>query len=78
MRGPKEWVPSVAFSPNGSYIASLSEDGTIRRRPEQVSEFDLRDKLTSNISRAQWREWDAPESEIRYEGVCPRLREPPD
>jgi hypothetical protein len=33
----------------------------------------LRDKLTTNMSRQQWREWVSPDPDIGYRELCPGL-----
>ena len=70
-------MSSVAFSPDGTRIASGGDDKTraaVARYLDPTSAMCA--KLTTNMSRQQWRDWVSPD--IDYIKVCPGLPIPPD
>jgi WD40 repeat protein len=69
-------VESVAISPDGRLAASASLDGTMLLSPAIADLTQLCDKLASNMSRKQWRDWVSPD--IPYITVCPGLPIAPD
>jgi len=70
-------VDSIALSPDGRLAASASiYQGTVRLSPAISDPAQLCDKLPTNMSRKQWREWVSPG--VGYIKVCPGLPVPPD
>lgn len=74
--GHTDSVTSVAFSPDGHRLASVSLDATVQLWPAEVTPEVLCDKLTANMSHTQWREWVSPD--IPYVTLCPGLPSAPD
>jgi WD40 repeat protein len=67
----------VAFSPDGTRIVSGSFDNTVRVWPAPpLWPTLLCDKLTTNMSHQQWRDWVS--RDIDYIKACPDLPVPPD
>jgi WD40 repeat protein len=64
-------VVSVAISPDGRLAASANADGSLLLSPALVDVAQLCEKLSSNMSHKQWREWVSPG--IDYVELCPGL-----
>ncbi len=65
-------VTSAVFSPDGSHILSGSADKTLRLWMANTDWVDeLCNKLTRNMSHAEWQEWVSPN--IKYRKQCSNL-----
>jgi WD40 repeat protein len=69
-------ITSVAVSPDGRLAASGTLDGTVLLAPAMVDPSQLCDKLATNMSRKQWRDWVSPA--VPYITLCPGLPIPSD
>ncbi|BDN83199.1 hypothetical protein NJB1907Z4_C34140 [Mycobacterium pseudoshottsii] len=76
LRGHTDSVLGVAFSPDGHTLVSSSADATVRvwPTPLDATVTVLCSKLTSSISRHDWREWISPD--VDYIALCPNLPVP--
>ena len=71
-----DYITSVAVSPDGWLTASASLDGSVRLSPALADPSQLCDKLPTNMSHKQWRDWVSPA--IPYIILCPGLAIAPD
>lgn len=69
-------VTGVAISPDGRLAASTALDGTMQLTPAIADSDQLCDKLSTNMSHQQWRDWVSPG--IDYIAVCRGLPVAPD
>jgi WD40 repeat protein len=69
-------VTGVALSPDGRLVASATVRGTVMLSPAIADSSQLCDKLSTNMSHKQWRDWVSPG--IGYITVCPGLPVAPD
>ncbi|MGE2714805.1 hypothetical protein ACQI4L_12155 [Mycolicibacterium litorale] len=76
LEGHTDEVIDIEFGPNGGQLASASADDSVRLWPAQASPEMLCDKLNSNMSHEQWREWVSPA--IPYQPLCDGLPVLPD
>ena len=67
-------VWDVAFSRDGHRLVSVDYGGMVRLWPMDASPETLCAKLTTNMSRQEWRDWVSPN--IPYRPVCPGLPTP--
>ena len=67
-------VNGVAFSHDGTRLATASYDATVRLWPGYASPDMLCAKQTTNMSQQQWRDWVSPD--IDYVTLCPYLPTP--
>jgi WD40 repeat protein len=78
LAGHSQAVNSVAFSPDRHRVVSASDDGQLRLWPSPPKEEWVKllcDKLSTNITHAQWDQWVSPN--IGYIKVCSNLPDPP-
>jgi WD40 repeat protein len=76
LAGHTDTVFGVAFSPDGERLASASWDDTVRLWPIGTRK-ELCDKLTANMTRAQWKEWVTADRTIsEYQPSCQGLPVP--
>ncbi|WP_194814343.1 TIR domain-containing protein [Nocardia sp. XZ_19_385] len=73
---PSLYANSLSFNPDGSTFVTAGLDGIQIWRMYDAVAAELCAKLTSNISRKNWREWIPPD--IGYRQACPDLPIAPD
>jgi WD40 repeat protein len=71
-------VQSVSFSSDGSRLISGSDDATARIWPAIANAKALCDKLTTNMSHQQWRDWVSPDIGYPSTPLCRGLPVAPD
>jgi len=78
LAGHSQAVNSVAFSPDRHRVVSASDDGELRLWPAPPKEDWVNllcDKLSANMTHAEWDKWVSPS--IEYIKLCPNLPDPP-
>ena len=73
LTGHNSSIASVAFTADGRRVVSASGDATARIWPAIATPDMLCDKLTTNMSQRQWRDWVSDDPAIGYRGLCPDL-----
>jgi WD40 repeat protein len=77
LTGHTDKVNSIAYSPEGTRLATGSDDKTVRLWPAYPDPLAaMCAKLTTNMSHQQWRDWVSPD--IDYIKACPDLPIAPD
>lgn len=75
MIGHTSSVAAVAFTADGNHIVTRGlNDGWMLWPGPNSWRDELCDKLTANITRAEWNEWVSPS--IEYRAPCPSLAVP--
>lgn len=76
LEGHSEEVMDIDFGPDGHQLASAGADDLVRLWPGEASPEMLCEKLNTNMSHEQWRDWVSPD--IPYQPLCDGLPVLPD